>query len=72
MDKRAVGNNIHRLLKINGITQKRLAEELGVTVATASRWVSGERLPSVYALYRASKYLGVTMETLVEGIEGKE
>lgn len=32
MDKRAVGNNIHRLLKINGITQKHLTEEFGETL----------------------------------------
>lgn len=70
MDKMAIGKNIHGWLLINGVTQKKLAEEIHVTQATMSRWMNGERNPSVYALYRVAKYLGATMEELMEGIEG--
>lgn len=70
MNNMAIGKNIHRRLLINGVTQKKLAEEIHVTQVTMSRWINGERNPSVYGLYRIAKYLGVTMEELMEGIEG--
>ena len=70
MNKEAVGNNIRRRLRINGITQKELTKELHVTEATVSRWVTGERQPSVYALYRMARFLGATMEELMEGVDG--
>ena len=42
--------NIKELRQQLGLTQKRLAEELGVTLATVGRWECGLRDPSPLAV----------------------
>ncbi len=36
-----LGNNIVKLRKVAGITQERLAEQVGVSVSAISQWESG-------------------------------
>ena len=43
-------NNIKELRRQLRLTQKRLAEELGVTLATVGRWECGLREPSPLAV----------------------
>ena len=69
MDREAIGNNIKTELQKCGKTQKDLAEEINVTEATMSRWISGKRQPTAYGLYRVAKVFRVDMESLMEGIE---
>ena len=69
MNKYAIGNNIYRLLKQRHMTQHELAARIHSHDDTVSRWMTGQRQPSAYALLRISRELGVTMEELMEGIE---
>lgn len=69
MNKFAVGKNIKLLCKMKNMTLDQLAEEIGVSRDTMSRWCNGHRQITVYGLYRVSKVLGVSMNRLSEGIE---
>lgn len=71
MNRYAVGDNIARHLARKGWTQRRLAEEIGITEVTMSRYTCGTRQPTVYALYRMSHALGCTMEDLCYGIDSE-
>jgi transcriptional regulator with XRE-family HTH domain len=69
MNRYAIGNNIYRLLKQRRMTQHELAARIHSHDDTVSRWMTGQRQPSSYALFRISKVLGVTMEELMEGVD---
>lgn len=69
MNKYAIGENIYKLLKHSKMTQHELAARIHVPDPTLSKWMTGQRQPSSYALLRISRELGVTMEQLMEGIE---
>lgn len=69
MNRYAIGENIYRLLKMKRMTQHELAARIGVHDTTLSKWMTGQRQPSAYALLRISRVLGVTVEKLMEGIE---
>ena len=69
MNRYAIGDNIARYLVRKGWTQRRLAEEIGITEVTLSRYMSGTRQPTVYSLLRMSRVLGCTMEDLTVGLE---
>ena len=43
----SVRNRIEMQLRLKKMSQKDLAERLGVTEVTVSRWLNGERDPSI-------------------------
>lgn len=53
------------LLKSRGMTQRDLAARLGVSEVTVSRWLNGERNPSVQTLKRLAEILGTTPDDLL-------
>ena len=69
MNKFAVGKNIKLYCRMQNKTLDQLADEIGVSKDTISRWCNGRRQITSYGLYRAGKALGVPMERLMEGIE---
>lgn len=69
MNKYAIGNNISALLKQKKMTQHELAARIHSHDDTISRWMTGQRQPSSYALLRMSKVLGVSMEFLMAGVD---
>ena len=69
MNKFAVGKNIKLYCRMQNMTLDQLADEIGVSLDTISRWCNGRRQITVYGLYRVSRVLAVTMERLTEGIE---
>lgn len=68
MNTNAVGDNIKECLESRCMAQRELADHIGVTEATMSRWIRGQRQPTAYALLRMSKVFGVTMERLMTGV----
>ena len=56
----SVRNRIEMQLRLKKMSQKDLAERLGVTEVTVSRWLSGERDPSIETLNRIAEALGTT------------
>ena len=69
MNRYAIGDNISRHLARKRWTQRRLAEEIGLTEVTISRYMNGARQPTAYALLRMSRVLGCTMDDLVQGLD---
>lgn len=68
MNKYAIGDNIVEHIKRNNLNQRKLAERINVTEMTMSRWCTGLRQPSVYALKRMSLVFNCTMEDLIYGM----
>ena len=60
------GDNIRRLMKENGYTQKQLAVRSQCTEAAISRYVNNEREPSVKILKKVAVSLGVTVDQLIK------
>lgn len=56
------GDNLRDILIEQGYTQKDLAESIGVTEATISRYINKERMPTVTNLINMSMELGIDLE----------
>lgn len=57
--------NLQRIRKEKGMSQKELADALGVTQGTVSAWESGRWDPTVENLRAVTKVLGVTVDELI-------
>ena len=51
---------VEERLKATGTTQRQFAEKLGVSEVTVSRWLSGERNPTLETLEKMAKVLDTT------------
>ena len=69
MNVYAVGRNIKLYCRMKNMTLHTLADDIGVSWVTMSKWINGHRQITAYALYRVSRVLGVSMESLMEGVE---
>lgn len=58
-------NRLKVVLAEKGLSNKWLAEQLGVTQATVSKWVTNTSQPSIEALMKIAQFLGVGMDELV-------
>ena len=67
MDLDKIGKFIALTRKNNGLTQEQLAEKLGVTNKTISRWETGKYMPDLSLLKPLSEELGVTLNELLSG-----
>jgi transcriptional regulator with XRE-family HTH domain len=56
---------LKELLTKNGITQRQLAEHLGLARTTVTGYVSGEREPNHSILLKMADYFGVTVDLLL-------
>lgn len=62
-----LGANLRKIIPISGVTQKDLAEKLGITTTMLSRYVHGMSIPSAAKLHIIAKALGCTMDELFDG-----
>ncbi|MCH5205264.1 MAG: helix-turn-helix transcriptional regulator [Oscillospiraceae bacterium] len=67
MDYEKTGNFIARLRGEQGLTQKALADRIGVTDKAVSKWENGRGFPDVGVLEILSKELGVSVTELMNG-----
>ncbi|MGN1305836.1 MAG: SAM-dependent methyltransferase [Oscillospiraceae bacterium] len=67
MDLSKNGELIRSLRKEKGLTQKQVAEILGVQPKTVSKWETGHGYPDTSLLNDLAKALGVNTETLLSG-----
>lgn len=58
------GRVIDKLLKVNDMTGRSLAKELGVSNTAVSRWIRGENSPSFQAAIEAADFFGITLYEL--------
>ena len=62
-------NKVRELRTAAGMTQKALADQLGVTVPTVSKWELGQRTPELERVFRMTLIFGVPIEEIVQRTE---
>ncbi len=67
MDQQKTGSFLKRLRKQNGMTQEQLAERLGVTARTVSRWETGSNLPDLSLLIEIADLYRVDIREIIDG-----
>ena len=67
MDVIKIGKFIATNRKEKKLTQEQLAEKLGVTAKTISRWENGNYMPDISLLQPLSEELGITLNDLLSG-----
>ena len=68
MDNRRFGEHLRRLIEDRDVRQKDLADALGVSGSTLSRYCGGYRMPEADTLVRLAEILQVTVGGLL-GVE---
>lgn len=62
-------NRVKELRTAAGMTQKALADQLGVTVPTVSKWELGQRTPELERVFRMTLIFGVPIEEIIQRTE---
>lgn len=62
----SINENIKKARKAAGMTQKELAEMIGVYQKDISRWENGERTPNLEAFSNICRALKASADTLLE------
>ncbi len=62
----SIGRNLTLIMYDKKIKQKDIADHLGVTQQTISKFINGEKIPSVVRLMQIAECLGVTLDDLVK------
>lgn len=64
----ALGNKIQSLREAQGLSQKELANRIGVTTGTIAEWEADEASPALAELARLRKTLGVSSDALLDTV----
>ena len=67
MDQIKIGKFISELRKSKNMTQQQLAEKIGVSFKTVSKWETGRGMPELSTLKPLSDELGITINELLNG-----
>ena len=67
MNQEKIGKFIGEVRKEKGLKQSQLAEMLGVTSKTISRWETGKYMPDLSLFTDISKILNVTINEILQG-----
>lgn len=62
--KRIIGENIKATRKLRGLTQRALAEKIGIAFQNLSVWESGKGYPSAKYLMKLSEILKISLDQL--------
>ena len=60
-----LGNHIRNIRKQRGLKQEQLAEAMGVSVASVSKWENGQCAPELLVLIELADFFEVSIDTLV-------
>lgn len=67
MDQKKIGGFLKELRREKGVTQEQLAEIMGVSGRTVSRWETGSNMPDLDILIEVAEYYGVELRELLDG-----
>lgn len=67
MDQIKIGTFLKLLRKEKNITQEQLAEQLGVSNRTVSRWENGNNMPDISLLSEIAEFYDVSIPELIYG-----
>lgn len=62
----SLGNNLFQARKNVGLSQETVAEKLGVSRQTVSKWETDETVPDIYQAKRLTKLYNLTLDELIE------
>lgn len=65
MQPKTLGRRLRRLRKINGETQKELADKFGRHYRTIQNWELGLAVPDIFTVVELAKYYNVGIEELI-------
>lgn len=71
MDQVKIGRFLSQLRKEKGLSQETLAEKIGVTNKTISRWETGTYMPDVEMMKILAEFFGVSVDELLSGERAK-
>lgn len=72
MDQSAIGKFITQKRKEKNLTQEQLAEQLGVSNKTVSKWETAKCMPDYSVVKKLCDTLEITLSELMEGEEEKD
>ena len=61
-----LGNNLFQARKKVGLSQEMVAEKLGVSRQTVSKWETDESIPDIYQSKKLAKLYNLTLDELIE------
>jgi transcriptional regulator with XRE-family HTH domain len=67
LNKEDIARRIKEIMKENEYNERRLAEELSVTPAAVSRWLSAKAQPDVDSVSHMAELFGVDMQWIYKG-----
>ncbi len=67
MTEKSIGDFIQELRKENGLTQKELASQIGISDKTISKWENGNSVPDTSMLLSLCKALDISVNELLSG-----
>ena len=65
-DNMNLGDNLFQARKKSGLSQENVAEKLGVSRQTISKWETGDTVPDIYQSKKLAKLYHVTLDELVD------
>jgi transcriptional regulator with XRE-family HTH domain len=72
MNQTAIGSYISRKHREKNLTQEQLAEKLGVSNKTISKWENGKCMPDYSIIEQVCRELSVTLSELMDGEDATE
>lgn len=72
MNEKAIGRNIKQILTRKGMTQADLAEKVGTTTVSVSRYITGSRIPKATMLQAIANALECDVGMLLIGCQDGE
>ena len=67
MDQEKIGKFIKQIRQDNNLTQKDLADKLGVTYQAVSKWENGKNVPDIATLKEISKLFNTNIDEILDG-----
>ena len=72
MNQEKIGNFIKEIRKQNNLTQKELADKLGVTYQAVSKWERGLNIPDIGIIRQISKMYNVDINEILDGEKNRK
>lgn len=67
MNQEKIGQFIKKIREENKLTQKELADKLGVTFQAVSKWENGKNVPDISILKEMSKMFNIDIDEILDG-----
>lgn len=64
--KEVFAKNLRKYMEVKGITQKELAEIIGVSAPTMNDWLQAKKYPRIDKIEKLANYFGILKSDLIE------